>query len=108
MKKCDCDERMGIEINSFVLFKDLKDFFEKQLKEGVFYEVPVELPYFQGYNLPVEEIKDDFKWYADKWYRCSVCGTLWEFLYPEFPAKGFIRKFADGKYYTKGVEHGYK
>ena len=36
--------------------------------------------------------------YADKWYKCKCCGTLWEFLYPDFPMKGFVRKFPDGKY----------
>lgn len=108
MIKCDCDERMGIEINSYELFKELKEFFERQVKETIFCEVPVELPYFQGYNLPLEKIKDEYKWYADKWYRCNRCGTLWELVYPDFPAKGFVRKFEDGKYYTKGAESEYK
>lgn len=30
------------------------------------------------------------EWYANKWYRCNKCGTLWEFNYPDFPAKGFV------------------
>ena len=28
--KCDCSERIGIEINSMKLFEDLKKFFEEQ------------------------------------------------------------------------------
>ena len=43
------------------------------------------------------------KWYADKWYKCNVCGTLWEFRYPDFPTRGFVRKFPDGKYTGKEV-----
>ena len=31
-------------------------------------------------------------------YKCNVCGCLWEFEYPDFPAKGFVRKFENGKY----------
>lgn len=98
MKQCDCDERIGIEINSFQLYEELKNFFEKQVKDEVFCDVPVKLPYFYGYNLKPEEVKDEFKCYADKWYKCKNCGTLWEFKYPDFPAKGFVRKFADGRY----------
>ena len=48
-----------------------------------------------------QEVKDEYKWYADKWYKCKCCGTLWEFRYPDFPAKGFVRKFEDGVYYLK-------
>ena len=32
------------------------------------------------------------KWYADKWYKCLKCGVLWEFVYPDFPAQGSVRK----------------
>lgn len=98
MNQCDCDERIGVEINSFQLYEELRKFFEHQVQEGVFCDVPVELPYFCGYGLKPEEAKDEFKWYADKWYKCKCCGTLWEFLYPDFPMKGFVRKFPDGKY----------
>lgn len=63
--------------------------------------VPVTQPYFCGYNLNPKEVKDEYKWYADKWYKCKCCGTLWEFSYPDFPAKGFVRKFEDGVYYPK-------
>lgn len=98
MKQCDCYERVGIDINSFRLFQELKIFFEKQVEEDIFCEVPVELPYFCGYGLKIEETNDNYKRYANKWYRCKACGTLWEFNYPDFPVKGFVRKFPDGKY----------
>lgn len=101
MKYCDCDERIGIEINSFQLYDELVDFFNKQVEESVFSDIPVKLPYFQGYNLKPEDVKDEYKWYADKWYKCNKCGTLWEFKYPDFPAKGFVRKFVDGNYQVK-------
>ena len=36
------------------------------------------------------------------------CGCLWEFKYPDFPAKGFVRKFADGIYHQKEIgKHEY-
>ncbi len=38
------------------------------------------------------------KWYATKWYKCNSCGCLWEFNYPDFPAKGFVKKYENGKY----------
>ena len=101
MIKCDCAERTGIEINSYQLFEDLKTFFNTQIETGVFLDVPVTQPYFCGYNLNPKEVKDEYKWYADKWYKCKCCGTLWEFRYPDFPAKGFVRKFEDGVYYLK-------
>ena len=82
----------------FISGSELKRFFEKQVEDGIFCDVPVELPYFCGYNLKPEEVRDEFKWYADKWYKCKKCGTLWEFKYPDFPAKGFVRKFSDGEY----------
>ncbi len=34
MRRCDCDERKGTEINSAKLFEELKDFFNMQVKKG--------------------------------------------------------------------------
>ena len=62
MKYCDCNERVGIEINSFQLYEELKSFFEYQVREGIFCDIPVELPYFCGYNLDPKEVKDEFKY----------------------------------------------
>lgn len=104
MIQCDCDKRIGIDINSYLLFEELEAYFEEQVKKKIFKEIPVTQPYFCGYNLKSEEVKDEFKWYADKWYKCKNCGTLWEFKYPDFPAKGFVRKFSDGNYQTKERE----
>ena len=101
MKQCDCDDRVGIEINSYQLFQELKEFFDEQVHKEIFLDIPVKLPYFCGYNLKPEEVRDEYKWYANKWYKCKHCGTLWEFTYPNFPAKGFVRKFSDGNYQTR-------
>lgn len=93
--KCDCEERYGIDINSSKTFEEIRTFFSEQVKKGLFLEIdPVE-PYYIGYS---ELQKKNIKWYATKWYKCNNCGCLWEFQYPDFPAKGFVRKFKDGKY----------
>lgn len=99
--KCDCNERIGIKINSYQLFENLKNFFDRQVEQGLFLDVPVAEPYFCGYHLNPENIKDEYKWYASKWYKCKDCGALWEFQYPDFPAKGFVRKFKNGVYRPK-------
>ncbi|MDR2977779.1 MAG: hypothetical protein LBV19_10920 [Streptococcaceae bacterium] len=91
---CDCSEREGVEINSYQLFLDLKAFFEGQTAKGIFEDIPVETPSYVGYS----ELSGPMEWYAEKWYRCKSCGTLWEFQYPDFPAKGEVRKFSDGVY----------
>lgn len=97
MINCDCNERVGVEINSWQQFKELKYFFEKQVDDKIF-----------------SDLTDyDGVWYLDggnetsiyrntiKTYRCDVCGCLWEFIYPDFPAKGLVRKFPDVKYSEK-------
>ena len=91
--RCDCAERFGVTINSYKQFEELKAVFEGQAAKGIFREIPVQEPYYIGKGASRE-----IKWYADKWYKCSLCGTLWEFKYPEFPARGSVRKFADGHY----------
>lgn len=94
MIKCDCDERIGIKINSWKQFEELKEFFEKQVERGIFIEIPVERPYHVGYGVNGKVMK----WYADKWYRCLECDVLWEFIYPDFPAQGSVRKFSADNY----------
>ncbi len=88
---CDCDERIGLDINSLKTFDEMKSFFSKQVKSGFFESVEVEKPYYVGVDITGKKIE----WYADKWYRCNCCGTVWEFDYPDFPAKGFVRKICD-------------
>lgn len=89
---CDCAKRIGVEIRSYGQFEEIQNFFQEQTRRGVFLDIPVTVPYYVGKGT------QKLKWYADKWYKCNVCGTLWEFCYPDFPASGFVRKFADGQY----------
>lgn len=78
----------------------MKGFFSEQVDKGIFSDVEVAEPYYTGYS---QMQKKEVKWYATKWYKCVRCGCLWEFKYPDFPAKGFVRKFEDGKYFAKDV-----
>lgn len=94
---CDCDERMEMNITSFKEIEKVKEFFRQQVKQGIFVEESPQKPYYVWKeNGRVKE------WFACKWYRCLKCGCLWEVNYPDFPAKGFIRKFADGIYKERG------
>lgn len=88
MIKCDCDERIGIEINSYQQFEDLEQFFNEQVEKGIFTEIPVERPHYVWSDNQGNETK----WFANKWYKCNGCNTIWEFDYPDFPAKGFVKK----------------
>lgn len=88
MKKCDCDERIGININTIKEYEALKSFFDEQVEKGIFIEIPVEKPHYVGNDMKGNAVE----WYANEWYRCCECGTIWEFDYPDFPAKGFVRK----------------
>lgn len=91
---CECNEHIGTKINSYSCFIEIKEYFETNLMSGMFIEIPVEKPYFVG------EGDNGFRleWYADKWYKCKICGCLWEFNHPDFPAMGFVKKFTDGKH----------
>lgn len=95
--ECECSKRYEAEIDTWKLFEEIKIYFEEQVSVGVYENVSVIKPYYVG--------KSDIqtlKWYADKWYKCKNCGCLWEFLYPDFPAHGFVRKFPDGVYRERG------
>lgn len=90
---CDCDERIGLSINSVKLFDELKNFFESQISAKIFEELKPNTPYYSW-----ENGNETVEWYATKWYKCNFCNCLWEFNYPDFPAKGFVRKFPNGTY----------
>jgi len=86
--KCECNERYEAKIDSFNLFQEIKSYFEEEVSRGAYEDVPVKKPL---------QVLDDHKnvvtqWYPTKWYKCNVCGTLWAFLHPEFPAKGSVYK----------------
>ncbi len=93
---CECKKRFDADIDSIKLFEEIKEFFKSQVKIGVYEEISVQQPYYIG-----ESALQTIQWYADKWYKCKVCGCLWELVYPDFPAHGFVRKLEDGIYRIK-------
>jgi hypothetical protein len=95
--ECECKERKEAEIDSLALFEEIKEYFEEQVLSDVYDDKLVDRPYYVW-----ESGTEKMIWYADKWYKCKVCGCLWEFRYPEFPASGFVRKFPDGSYRERG------
>lgn len=97
MVKCDCNERIETKINSLKKYEEMKNFFKEQIEREVFTEIPVEEPYYIGRSMDGREIR----WYADKWYKCIECGIIWEFVYPDFPAQGYVKKI-DDSYSEKG------
>jgi len=94
---CECEERYECKINTQALFSEIKEFFNEQVNAGIYKDIPVRIPFYIGYSK-----SDAMEWYASKWYKCTVCGCLWEFEYPDFPALGFVRKFSDGIYFERG------
>ena len=99
MKCCDCDERIGIKINSWKQFEELKSFFKAQVEKKIFVEKPVKKSCYFGRK----RIAGQIKWYADKLYKCEVCGVLWEFTCARFPYLGEVRKFNSDRDYKKGI-----
>lgn len=95
--ECECSERYETKIDTWKMFEEIKSFFEEQVSLGIYEDISVTKPYYVG--------KSDIQtleWYADKWYKCKNCRCLWEFVYPDFPANGFVRKFPDGVYRERG------
>lgn len=88
MIQCECLSLDELEINSYKLFEEIKAYFNKELEENMFQDIPVKKPL---------QIIDDkgfcvTQWYPNKWYKCNECGIIWAFGYPEFPAKGYVYK----------------
>ena len=91
--KCECCNRYETDINSIDMFNETKLYFDEQVKKSHFIEEEVLIPYYVW-----EDDKEYIEPYATKWYRCKICGCLWEFKYPDFPSKGFVKKYVDGNY----------
>ncbi len=103
MMKCDCAERIGIQINSMALFEELQEFFSSQVNDGIFQKEKPERPYYVW-----KSTSQTVEYYATAWYRCRACGCLWEFEHPDFPARGSVKKYEDGIYTgTKTVVNDY-
>ncbi len=96
--ECECIQRHEINISSWAIMEEMKIYFDEQVSLGIYEELTVKEPYFIGKSEML-----NIAWYADKWYKCKMCGCMWEIRYPDFPAYGFVRKFPDGIY----VERGY-
>ena len=90
--ECDCEERVGIEINSFKLFKSIESFFQSQVSKGIFEDVSDYSKIWHEHGGSQKELYIT----TTKQYKCIACGCLWELQYPEFPAVGLVRKFPDG------------
>jgi acetone carboxylase gamma subunit len=86
--KCECNELHEIEINTWNLFQEIKLYFEEKKLQGVYEDITIKNPYYIGHS----DISGEHKWYADKWYKCNNCNIIWEIIYPDFPAKGKVRK----------------
>ena len=93
IENCDCEERSEIKVDTMDLFHELQNYFERQVQAGVFVEEPPQEPYYIWHDSKTHREK---KWYASKWYRCTVCGCLCEFNYPEFPIKGVCKEISKG------------
>ena len=94
---CSCKCFDEVTITTLKQFEQIKDFFKVLVDQGVFSEVVATQPYYSWRNG-----REEHHWYANQWYICQKCGCLWEFKYPDFPAKGFVRKFPDGIYFPRG------
>ena len=94
---CNCHDCSQTSIDTMRQFRKIQAFFLQQCDLGIYSEMEPQKPYYVSNSL-----KGIRKWYATKWYRCTVCGCLWEVGYPDFPTRGFVRKFEDGKYHERG------
>lgn len=90
MIKCDCGNRYGAEITSLKMFDSINAFFIECKNKNIYKEIKIKKPYYT-YNYFL-------RCYADKWYRCRCCGTLWELEFPDEKGGAWVRKFSDGKY----------
>lgn len=86
MEKCLCEGRTEIKIVSEKQFDEVRAFFDDHEEYN---QIAPLKPYYSY---------EDKNYYANKWYRCSVCGCVYEFCYPDFPRQGFLRKHDSSGY----------
>ncbi len=98
IKKCLCDIKFETEINSLSKLEAIKNYFNEQKENGIYIEEQAKTPYYV-----YEDVNEHKEYFASKWYICTICGCLWEIEFPDFPAKGFVRKYKDGLYTGKTV-----
>lgn len=95
--KCRCCEHTDESIDTVKKFRKIEQYFDQQVDMHIFKELCPSIPYYTWKSGHSEK-----RWYATKWYHCTCCGCLWEVKYPDFPSKGFVRKFPDGEYRERG------
>lgn len=98
IESCNCAAMDDEELDTWKKFEKAKEYFETQVKQGFFEEEKVTKPYHTWRCDGVAGLLGLEKRYATKWYRCRVCGCLWEIKYPDFPLTGFVRKLENGEY----------
>ena len=86
MEKCLCEGTTDEKINTQKRFEEIKALFEEHEE---YVQISPLKPYYSY---------EDKNYYSNKWYRCSVCGCVFEFNYPDFPAQGFLKKYECHKY----------
>ncbi len=86
--RCDCNVRVGTDIDSYQLFKEFKEFFDAQVKKGTFNDMT---DYSKVWYLDGGAEKEVYRT-TIKYYECKCCRCRWEFMYPEFPAFGKVIK----------------
>ena len=86
-RKCDCALWKNYKINSMRELEEIQFLLKMQIEKGIFCIVPVTRPYaIENSSLGIREK------YADKWFQCNRCGTVWEIKYPMSLDPGFIGK----------------
>lgn len=91
--QCHCALQDNEYITSSGENSIIVDFLSRQLSTGIFKSIPVSSPYCIRESTLGENLL-----YADKWYKCNVCDTLWEYKILTSREKGFIRKFKNDTY----------
>ena len=84
---CDCSGHEETAIDSSRCMAAVDKGIEARLSDGIFAEVPVDQPCGVWHS-----DKEIWLHIADKWYQCQACGTVWELVLPDFPAKGRFGK----------------
>lgn len=92
-KECSCNMLDSCDIVSLEQLRQINNFFNRNIKNHIFYEEKNKQPFYEQ-----SDGNRTIRYIAKKWYRCKLCGCLWELNYSDIPLQGFLRKFEDGVY----------
>ena len=98
MRRCECDNRYECKIDSQKKLAEVNGFFDKNQENGTFLKEPAEKPYYIWRDISRKDKNGRVRLFADAWYKCKICGCLWEVKWPDFPAIGFVKKYDNGEY----------